>query len=70
MVLLPAGIVLLHYLRVLYIQGEKIKMITVDLLVEGGIFALLQHGLNPTFWTYILLIRHKKAQKNNFLFIK
>ena len=31
------------------VQGEKIKMITVDLLVEGGIFALLQHGLYPTF---------------------
>ena len=45
-------------------------MITVDLLVEGGIFALLQHGLNPTFWTYILLIRHKKTQKYDFLFIK
>ena len=45
-------------------------MITVHLLVEGGIFALLQHGLNPTFWTYILLIRHKKTQKYDFLFIK
>ena len=32
-----------------YIQGEKNKLITLDLLVEGGIFALLQHGLNPTF---------------------